>query len=175
MMTNASIVKQLVKGDKRSLTGVTKAIHMISKNPDLIGELLSAVSLETEAYNMRALDTIEKATRDNPVLLKPYKNIFIKKLIQQKQKKIRWHVAQIIPRLKLTNTEQQRIITILINDYLNDSSSIVKVNSLQALADLAISNKKLGTEIKTIVKKASKSKTPALAARAKKLLVLLCN
>ena len=52
-------------------------------------------------------------------------------------KELRWHVAQMLPRLKVTPNEQKVVLRILMA-YLKDGSSIVKTFSMQALADLAM-------------------------------------
>lgn len=172
-MAGNFIIDYILDGDKRSLAGVPQVVSLIKKDSKLIGSLLSVVSSEQEAYNMRALDAIEKATRDDFSLLQPYKKIFINQLIYQKQKEIRWHVAQIISRFKFTKIERHRIANILIEDYLKDDSSIVKTNTLHALTEIALSDEELSMRVKPIIKRAIRSGTRAMAARAKKLLLLL--
>ena len=48
---------------------------------------------------------------------------------------MRWHVAQMLPRLRWNTREQQQVYDIL-SDYLRDSSSLVKTFAMHALADL---------------------------------------
>lgn len=174
-MTDSRIIRLISNGDKRSVAGVSQAVSLINMNPKLISELFSAISPNKEAVNMRALDTIEKATRDNFDLLLPYKNIILDKLLYQPQKEIRWHVVQLIPRLRLTKKERKQVVTILINDYLNDKSSIVKKNTLQTLTELSIPDCMLASKIQPIIKQAIDTGTPAMAARCKKLLLTLKN
>jgi hypothetical protein len=54
------------------------------------------------------------------------------------EKEVRWHLAQMLPRLNLERTDLRRIAEIMFG-YLNDGSRIVKTFAMQALADLAAS------------------------------------
>ncbi|MBK8051502.1 MAG: hypothetical protein IPK16_33110 [Anaerolineales bacterium] len=52
------------------------------------------------------------------------------------QQEVRWHVAQLIPRLQLSEGERQVAVEVL-TEYLDDHSRIVVVFSMQALVELA--------------------------------------
>jgi hypothetical protein len=52
------------------------------------------------------------------------------------QQEVRWHVAQLLPRLALTASRRARAITIL-RGFVDDDSRIVWTFAMQALADLA--------------------------------------
>lgn len=54
---------------------------------------------------------------------------------------MQWHVAQMIPRLQLSNRETRKAFDILDNYLRSTKSNIVRVMSLQALADLALQGK----------------------------------
>jgi len=161
------------KGDKRSVVGVSQVVSLINKNPALINDLLNVISPGKEAFNMRAMDAIEKATLNDFDLLQPYKKLLLDDLIYQQQKEIRWHFAQIITRLRLTNRERKHVANVLIADFLNDESSIVKTNTLEALTELSISDSELTLKVQAIIKKAISSGTPAMVTRCKKLLIKL--
>jgi HEAT repeat protein len=52
------------------------------------------------------------------------------------QKEVRWHVAQLLPRLALTPRQQTQAVALL-RGLLDDGSRIVRTFAMQALADLA--------------------------------------
>jgi HEAT repeat protein len=52
------------------------------------------------------------------------------------QQEVRWHVAQLLPRLALTPPQRAQAITIL-RGFLDDDSRIVRTIAIQAVADLA--------------------------------------
>jgi hypothetical protein len=51
---------------------------------------------------MRAADAVEKVTRQRPDLLQPWKKPILEQLSVLPEKELRWHIAQLIPRLTLT-------------------------------------------------------------------------
>jgi hypothetical protein len=74
-----------------------------------------------------------------------------------------------IPRLPLTPAERKRAIALL-KEFLNDRSSIVKTCALQGLAELAQGNSEIRAEVIGIMEQASRTGTPAMKARARRLL-----
>lgn len=99
---------------------------------------------------MRAADAIAKASLLHPQLLEPYKRTILKKVAAIQQQEVRWHVAQILPRLQMTPKERDHAVSILF-DYLEDKSSIVKTFAMQALADLAQDDSRLRKRIVPIL------------------------
>ena len=90
-------------------------------------------------------------------------------------KELRWHAAQLLPRLPLTPAEQTETLAILDN-YLADKSSIVKTFAMQALVDIAIhssANDELRAEITPLIERLTRTGTPAMKARGRTLLKLL--
>jgi hypothetical protein len=55
---------------------------------------------------MRAADAVEKLTRRRPDLLQGLEGRLLSEVAAIEQKEVRWHLAQLLPRLALT--EQQR-------------------------------------------------------------------
>jgi hypothetical protein len=74
-----------------------------------------------------------------------------------------------IPRLPLTRVERQRAIAQL-KEFLNDRSSIVKTCALQGLAELAQGDPEFRSETIGVMEHACRTGTPAMKARARKLL-----
>lgn len=68
--------------------------------------------------------------------------------------KVRWHVAQMLPRLQLSS----------------DESRIVKTFSMQALAELAEDDASLRARVVTLGEDLSKTGGPAMRTRGRKLL-----
>jgi len=82
---------------------------------------------------------------------------------------MRWHMAQMVPRLPLSSKECLRAASAL-RRYLEDPSSIVKTCALQALAEMAAKDESMQPEVKALLQKATKSGTAAMKARSRKLL-----
>jgi hypothetical protein len=82
---------------------------------------------------------------------------------------LRWHVAQLLPRLRLTSAEKETAVNILIG-YLKDTSSIVRTFSMQALVDLAAQDEQLLEKVTPLIERLTRTGTPAMKSRGRKLL-----
>ena len=82
---------------------------------------------------------------------------------------VRWHVAQMLPRLELTEQERRRVFRVLLG-YLNDPSSIVRTFAMQALVDVARESPALLPVVRRRIRKLAVDGTPAMKARGRKLL-----
>ena len=121
---------------------------------------------------MRASDAIEKISRQRSEWLAPYKLEFLGLAGGTDQIEVRWHMAQILPRLPLTPRERIVAIDILF-DYLKDRSSIVKTHAMQGLADFAAHDLKLKPRILPLLEELTQVGTAAMRARGRKLLAHL--
>jgi len=74
-----------------------------------------------------------------------------------------------LPRLALTKRESEVVMEILMN-YLLDRRGIVRTFSMQALADMAIKQKSLRPQVTRLFKSLTKTGTPAMQSRGRKLL-----
>jgi hypothetical protein len=118
---------------------------------------------------MRAADAVEKITARQPVLLQPYKAQLLEQIAGIEQQEVRWHVAQMLPRLDLDQEERQAAVRIL-RGYLTDRSRIVQTFALQALADLAEGDEGLRRQVIPLIEQMVQSGSPAVKSRGRKLL-----
>jgi hypothetical protein len=183
--TNPFLAK--LSGGSRTTLGRTNAVVAeVLAAPKKFPALLACLALAededddkrtaTAAANavllMRASDAIEKISRQRPDLLAPHKLDFLGLAGGTDQIEIRWHMAQILPRLPLTPRERTVAIDIFF-DYLKDRSSIVKTHAMQALTDFAARDPKLKTKILPLLAELTEIGTAAMRARGRKLLAHL--
>jgi HEAT repeat protein len=166
------ILKILRGGDLRSIGEAEEAARRVSGDRRLFGDLFAGLFDPDRLVRMRAADAIEKATRIHPDWLDPWKTCLLEDIANRDEKEMRWHVAQMLPRLKLTSSEKRQAILIL-TDYLRDKSSLVRTFSMQALADLAAHDALLRAEVLPIIERLTRTGTPAMRARGRKLLIEL--
>jgi HEAT repeat protein len=166
-MTN--IIDKLRGGDRRSIGRSDEVAQQIAKSPKFFAQVFAAILDDNPVIRMRAADAIEKASALHPQLLQPYKRIILNKLASIPQQEVRWHAAQILPRLKLTPKERDHAVSILF-DYLEDKSSIVKTSAMQALSDFALTDARLRKRILPILEFLTANGTAAMRARGRKLL-----
>lgn len=169
------ILAKLKGGDRRSIGKSDQVTRAVAKNPKLFPELISGFLDPDPVIRMRSADAVEKITREQPELLQRWKRLILDSASTMQSKELRWHAAQLLPRLSLTPAEQAETLAILHN-YLTDKSSIVKTFAMQALVDIATqnyANDELRAEITPLIERLTRTGTPAMKARGRKLLKLL--
>jgi hypothetical protein len=62
---------------------------------------------------LRAADAAEKVTRHHPEWLQPYKRRLLGDLARVEQPEVRWHVAQMLPRLDVDRRDERKALAIL--------------------------------------------------------------
>ena len=166
------VLSKLRGGDRRSIGKVDEVVSAVRKKPDLFKHLVSGLFEEDPVVRMRAADAMEKISVDNPQFLQPLKHKLIRLAKDSQQQELRWHLAQMIPRLKLTPKEIATLTEILF-DYLKDKSKIVVTFAMQALADLALKKAITSTGVIKAIEKLTQTGSPAIQSRGKKLLTQL--
>lgn len=166
------IARKLEAGDLRSKGRSEQVVKDVLRNPGLFSQLIEAIELDHAGVRMRASDAIEKITIERPELLKPYKSRLLATLEKAEQQELRWHLAQIIPRLPLTSKQKEKVFSIF-KIYLKDNSSIVKTFALQAMVDIAEQDDSFRRKALAQIRLALKEGTPAMQSRARKLVAQL--
>jgi hypothetical protein len=166
------ILRKLEGGDRRSIGRSNEVVADVIADPRLFGAVFSGLQSDDVVLRARVADAIEKITARHPEYLRPYKRQLIGPLARVNQKEVRWHVAQMFPRIPWNPSERQRVLDIL-TDYLNDESSIVKTFAMQALADLARDTPELIPQALLHLEELTAIGTPAMKARGRKLLAKL--
>lgn len=163
------VIERLKGGDRRSIGEAGPVAALASEDKKTFGKLVEALWHADPLVRMRAADAAEKASSQNKDLLQPFKRELLGLLAEATQQELRWHLAQMVPRLELTRHERARA-AVALRTYLDDRSSIVKTWALNALAELAMQDHSLRPEALELVRHAAKSGTPAMRARARHLL-----
>lgn len=159
-------------GDRRSIGRANKVAALVASNPESFPDLISNLWSDDSIVRMRAADAAEKITRENPQLLQRHKKELLGLLGETHQAEVRWHLAAMIPRIELTAGERRRA-AVALETYLDDRSSIVKTFALQGLADLAVRDRSMRSDVVEKLREATRSGTPAMKARSRKLLANL--
>jgi hypothetical protein len=159
----------LAGGDRRSIGLANEVVELVRLQPKKIGELVVCLWDADPLVAMRAADAAEKISRDQAAPLQSYKSPLLGLLADAAQQEVRWHLAVIIPRLRLAASERRRAAEHL-QKYLGDRSSIVKTFAMQGLSDLAIQDASLQPIVLDLLRTLTRSGTPAMRARGRILL-----
>jgi hypothetical protein len=127
------ILAKLSGGDRRSIGRSDEVAREIAESAALFAVVVDAMRADDAVIRMRAADAVEKASRSVPARLQRHKARLLREFAVAEQKEVRWHLAQIVPRLQLSAAERHDVIQVLWK-FLNDPSKIVQVNAMQAAA-----------------------------------------
>ncbi len=164
------ILQKLKGGDLRSIGRAEEVVQDILNNPVLFAEVFEGMLDDDPLVRMRSADALEKVSSKHPEYLQPFKNRLIREVSPVRQQEVRWHVAQMFSYLEADKAERDEIVRILLFYLDADRSRIVKVCSIQALADLAERDESIRPTIVRRLQEVIASGSPAMANRAKKLL-----
>jgi hypothetical protein len=159
----------LTGGDRRSIGHSKKLLKLMQERTDLFPRLLRCMWDSDPLVAMRAADAVEKITQTDTKPLQRFKKELLGLAAEAEEQELRWHLALMVPRLKLSSGEQQRAVAIFM-DYLSDKSSIVKTFALQALFDLSRQSSEAMIDMEEILNTAARTGTAAMRARARILL-----
>ena len=162
------LTEKLRGTDRRSIGRADEVVADVLEQPSLFPVLFGAMTAPDAVVRMRACDAAEKVTRERPDLLDPHKSELLDEVATVDQQEVRWHVAQMLPRLSLTLAERRRAVALLIG-YLDDDSSIERVSAMQALADLARGDDTLRDTVLPLLEEHAAGGSPAMRARGRKL------
>jgi hypothetical protein len=167
-----AILKKLTGADRRSIGKSNEVVVEVLADSGLFGVVFDGMLEADPVLRMRCADAVEKLTATHPEYLRPYKKRLFEQIAKIDQQEVRWHVAQLFSRLEWSPKER-RVIVDIFNDYLTDKSKIVKTFSMQALADIAEHDAELRSQIIKLLESLTRTGSPAMRARGKKLLAKL--
>jgi len=146
-----------------------EVVALILAQPKRASQLIECLWDEDPGVANRAADALERASCQRPALAAPWTDSLLGLLAEAGQNKLRWNLALIVPRLKLTVPECRRAAAAL-RTYLDDRSSIVKTCAMQGLAELTRQDPSLLPEVLDMLRILARSGTPAQRARGRILL-----
>jgi hypothetical protein len=167
-----SIQKMLTGGDRRSLGRAAEALDLVRTKPQRLGELVHLLWDSDPVVRMRAADCLEKLSLEQEFDLSRYSAELLGLMSESSQSEVRWHLALMAPRLRLSVVEIPRAAAIL-EGYLEDRSSIVKTCAMQGLWELSLQDSGLRSRVLELVRQAARDGTAAMRARGRKLLAEL--
>lgn len=168
----SDVLKNLAGSDRRSIGRANEVVSDVLNNPALFEVIFEGMQNDDPVIRMRCADAVEKITAAHPQHLQPYKHRLIKEVARIGQQEVRWHVAKMIPRLELSQSERDIAVEVL-TSYLNDNSKIVRTFAMQALADLAEEHADLRAQVLELLEECVQAGSPAMRSRGRRLLARL--
>lgn len=147
------ILAALSSGDRRSIGRANEVVAHVLEKPDSVRLLIGALSDMDPVIRMRAVDALEKVSVSHNEWLDPHAQDLIGFARNSGQQEVRWHMAQILPRLALSGP-QRLSVTRIFFDYLEDDSKIVRAFAMTALAQFAVEDPHLRARVVPLLEKA---------------------
>ena len=119
----------------------------------------------------RAARTLKKISEADRVILYPLRKQLLKAALAARDIRVQWNLTIVIGRLPLKGRDRAVAIE-LMYERLTDKSGLNRTFAMQALFDLSESDPALRTRVLPIVHQALEHGTPAMQARARRLLGL---
>jgi hypothetical protein len=138
--------------------------------PKLFGALFAGLEYDDSLVRMRAAYAVSKVANERPDLLQPYKEQLIDRLADPTNSALcRACLLEVLRKIGTTPDDVDLLKDLLL-DFLHSESSIVKTFSLQLLFDFAEADPALRPEVMPLLWNALERGTPAMRARARKLM-----
>jgi hypothetical protein len=184
MSGRESIRKMLAAGRRLDPGRVCEVVERIEEHPGRLAQLVECIWDDEIGIANRAADVLERVTRERPQRAQRWKESLLGLMAEARDrkldKKLRWNLALVVPRLQLTGTESRRASAVLQSwlddqgsDPGSDASSLVKTAALHGLADLTRQNPSSLRAVIELLQVACRSGTPAMRARSRILLKAL--
>jgi len=163
-----SLVDSLSGGDRRMIGRSNAVVREVLGHPEAFTEIIRGLSVDDLLIRMRCADVAEKVSRDHPEWLLPHKAALLRLAGATTQQELRWHLAQMLPRLELASEEKRDVVAMMFA-YLSDKSRIVKTFAMQALADFAEDDPALRAKLLPLLGHFERTGSPAMRSRARRL------
>jgi hypothetical protein len=166
---SARFDKILSSGDLRSI-GSSQAAVLNLHSQKAFDELFRCLFHADRLVVMRAADSIEKITIQHPHYLVNHEKEIFQLCQQVKHKELQWHLALLLPRLRLSKTDFKKSGQLLATWAADKNASrIVRVNALQGLAELTQRDKSMLPELQRLMSSLAAENIPSLTARIKRI------
>jgi hypothetical protein len=161
----APITNKLKGGDLRSL-GKTNEIVSELTNQKQFDELFAGLFDADRLVIMRSADAIEKITQTHPEYLESHKGQLLRLLQSAKHIELKWHLAQLMARLKL-DEEETGIVWDKLTQWAHDKkgSRVVRVLSMQSLYDIQKQYPELKKDFMDTINTVDRENIPSIKAR----------
>lgn len=161
--------KLLKDGDLRSIGKANEVVKEV-KNQSDFDTLFNGLFNSDRKIVMRSADAIEKITIENSGYLSKHKKKVLLLCTTAKDKELKWHLALIVTRIKLSKKEFGKVWQTLTHWATDkNESKIVRVNSIQGLDNLLRQNQELRQDFEITLNELEGENIPSITARIKKL------
>jgi hypothetical protein len=156
-------------GDRRSPGRAGEVAALALTDLRTRRELMRLLDSRDALLRLRAADALEKVSAVNPGILRALRRRLLAMASREHQVEVRWHLAQMLPRLDLSPEERATAVAAMV-EYLEDESRIVRTWSMNALWEFARQDSRYLGLAEQVLAEALKSGSKAEMTRARIIL-----
>ncbi len=140
--------------------------------PAVCTELVQRLHDRDKAIVERAARTLKKISEVDGAALFPWRKALLDEAFRAKDVRVQWNLSLVLGRLPLRGRDKALAVDLMF-ERLQDPSGLNRTFALQALMDLSVNDAALRCRVRPIVEEFVENGTPAMKARARKLLAEL--
>jgi hypothetical protein len=133
------------------------------------GELVGLLRDGDKRVVERAARTLKKISERDAGALFGWRKALIKEAFRAVDVRVQWNLSIVLGRLPLKGADKAVVVELMF-ERLRDGSGLNRAMAMQALMDLSEGDEGLRARVMVIVREALEGGTPAMRARARKLL-----
>ena len=164
------ILDSLLGGDLRSIGRANQIVATIGQDAGLFDEVFQGIFHDDPLIRMRSADVVEKVSCKYSFLLEKHKPVILASLDLFVQQEVKWHIALMLSYLELSDEESELVFSKLSEWIKNETSRIVIVNSIQALAAISMKHPELKQKTLKMIESQMMRGIPSIISRGKKLM-----
>jgi hypothetical protein len=138
------------------------------------GELVVLLRDGDKAVVERAARTLKKISERDAGALFAWRKILLKEAFRAVDVRVQWNLSIVLGRLPLKGADKAVAVELMF-ERLRDGSGLNRAMAMQALMDLSVEDAALRARVMPIVRESLEGGTPAMRARARKLLGVARN
>jgi hypothetical protein len=169
-----SVLDKLKGGDPRSLGRANEVVGDVIRDPAQLRPLLDGMLSSDPVVRLRSSSVVERISAKRPDLLQPFVRRLLDESSRIQQGDVQKQVAQVLPRIQLTEDQRRQAESILMS-YLNGRSGLARAAATKALTDLALHDPTMRARIGPMLGGLAKTGSAAVAVKGRKLLERLAN
>jgi len=132
-------------------------------------ELVGLLRDPDKAVVERAARTLKKISERDPAALFSWRKALIKEAFRAVDVRVQWNLSIVLGRSPLKGADKAVVVELMF-ERLRDASGLNRTMAMQALMDLSVGDAGLRARVMPIVREALQGGTPAMGARARRLL-----
>jgi len=133
------------------------------------GELVNRLRDKDKAVVERAARTLKKISEVDAAALYAWRKALLAEAFRAKDVRVQWNLSIVLGRLPLKGADKSLAVELMF-ERLRDKSGLNRTFAMQALMDLSANDAALRARVVPIVTESLEHGTPAMRARARKLL-----